>query len=94
METIDDGQGGTKEAAYVYLGGPRRGVEVLKLSFPNGSATPTLEYVGRIQTPGDASRLHIEEFENVPGYPRSLLYVGDYEGGIRIYQHPASQGGN
>jgi hypothetical protein len=25
---------------------------------------------------------------NLPGYPRALLYVADYEGGIRIYQHP------
>jgi hypothetical protein len=34
--------------------------------------------------------LHIERFsESRPEYPEALLYVADYDGGIRIYRHGA-----
>jgi hypothetical protein len=79
---------------YIYLGVPRRGVEVLKLSFDSGASIPSLDYQGTIQTPGNASRLHIQRFAGSGSYPEALLYVADYDGGIRIYQHPVGQGGN
>jgi hypothetical protein len=80
---------GADKATYVYLGVPRIGVEVAKLTF-DGSNQAQLDYIGRIQTPGNATNLYVEQFgpNPPPGYPASLLYVADYDGGIRIYAHP------
>jgi hypothetical protein len=85
-----------QEATYAYLGVPRVGVELAKLEFtwdtPSQSYLPVLTYKGRIQTPGDGSGLFVQTFtldqQNNEGYPRSLLYVADYDGGIRIYKNP------
>ena len=82
-----------QEAIYIYVGVLRLGVEVLKLKFAAQSAVPELEYIGTIQTPGNATRLHIERYDAGSGFPETLLFVADYNGRYRIYKNPAQAGG-
>jgi hypothetical protein len=76
---------------YVYLAVPRIGIEVLELGFgcpgPPDPCAPTLTYIGRIQTPGNASGVFVQSFGG-GGIPDKLLFVGDYDGGMRIYKKP------
>ena len=72
-----------REATYVYVGTPRIGIELVELSF-NTANVPELNYLGRIQTPGNASYLYMADVAGT-----THLFMGDYEGGVRIYKHPA-----
>ncbi len=70
-----------EQATYVYIGLPRVGVEVAELRF-NTVNDLELDYIGRIQTPGNGSQLHKQEIEGT-----EYLFVGDYDAGIRVYKH-------
>ncbi|MFT7671276.1 MAG: hypothetical protein ACI8X5_003993 [Planctomycetota bacterium] len=90
-ETWTDSSG-SHAATYVYMGVPRIGIEVARLEF-DSSQNPYLDYLGRIRTPGNLAWLEVEEFDPpLAGGTNKLLYVSDYNGGMRIYSHPA--GGN
>ena len=85
---------------YVYLGVPRIGIEVLKLGWLDVSAqgaparwAPDLPhlgrghgYIGRIQTPGNASYLSVGQVSG-----ETYLFLADYDGGIRIFRNPISR---
>lgn len=86
-EVVQEGIGANL-VTYVYLGVPRIGIEVAKLYF-DASNQAHLDYLGRIQTPGNGTSLFVREF--APGsYPfEKLLYLSDYDGGMRVFAHSA-----
>ena len=102
LEVVDEVWGtppNESEATYVYLGVPRIGIEVLKVGWVDTSQSGSPAnwvadlgmldagngYIGRIQTPGDATYVHVQAIDGTP-----YLFLGDYGGGIRVYQHPAT----
>jgi hypothetical protein len=90
QESWVDGNGDPQSETYVYFGVPRIGVEVAKLNF-NSSGTPSLDYLGRIRTPGVVAWVQVEEFSSpLAGGHKKLLYVADYNGGMRIYGQPTA----
>jgi len=80
--------GAEKEHIFIYIGVSRLGVEVLRLDLngPTGQGDPNLVRVGAIQTPGDASGIHIQEYGPNDPYEK-LMFVADYDAGFRIFSY-------
>lgn len=71
-----DYSGGSKAIVYAAMRG--EGVQLLRFD-PN--AVDILEELTLVQTPGNASSVHLR---TLPGSGKQLV-VSDYEGGIRLY---------
>jgi hypothetical protein len=72
----------SKSHAFLYAGLSRVGIQVCSFDPDAGTLAP----VGVVQTPGDATGLYITDETGQAAPNERLMFVGDYDGGIRIYR--------